>query len=50
MFENLIEVLKKNPRKIVYTEGTDARILESAARLKKAGFLTPVLVGNAPPP
>lgn len=46
MFENLIEVLKANPRKIVYTEGTDARILESAARLKKEGFLTPVLVGN----
>lgn len=45
MFENLIEVLKKNPRKIVYTEGTDARILEAAARLKKDGFLTPVLVG-----
>ena len=45
MFENLIEILKANPRKIVYTEGTDARILESAARLKKDGFLTPVLVG-----
>ena len=46
MFENLVEILKKNPRKIVYTEGTDARILESAARLKAGGFLTPVLVGN----
>ncbi len=46
MFENLIEILKKNPRRIVYTEGTDARILESADRLKKGGFLTPVLVGN----
>ena len=46
MFENLIEILKKNPRKIVYTEGTDARILESASRLKAGGFLTPVLVGN----
>lgn len=46
MFENLIDVLKKNPRKIVYPEGTDARILESAARLKKDGFLTPVLVGS----
>ena len=22
MFENLVEVLKQNPRKIVYTEGT----------------------------
>ena len=46
MFENLIEVLKNDPRKIVYTEGSDARILESAARLKKDGFLTPILVGN----
>ena len=46
MFENLVEILKANPRKIVYTEGTDARILESADRLKKGGFLTPVLVGN----
>ena len=46
MFENLVEILKANPRKIVYTEGTDARILESAARLKKDCFLTPVLVGN----
>jgi len=46
MFENLVEILKANPRKIVYTEGHDARILESAARLKQGGFLTPVLVGN----
>ena len=46
MFENLVEILKANPRKMVYTEGSDARILESAARLKKDGFLTPVLVGN----
>ena len=46
MFENLVEILKANPRKIVYTEGADARILASAARLKKEGFLTPILVGN----
>ena len=46
MFDTLIERLKANPRKIVYTEGTDARILASAARLKKDGFLTPILVGN----
>ena len=46
MFENLVEVLKQNPRKIVYTEGTDPRILEAAARLKADGFLTPILVGN----
>ena len=46
MFENLVEILKANPRRIVFTEGHDARILEAAARLKKDGFLTPVLVGN----
>ncbi len=46
MFENLIEILKANPRKIVFTEGPDARILEAAARLKAGGFLTPILVGN----
>ena len=37
MFENLIEVLKKDSRKIVFTEGTDARILEASDRLKKGG-------------
>ena len=46
MVEKLVEILKANPRKIVFTEGPDARILEAAARLKKGGFLTPILVGN----
>ena len=46
MFENLIEVLKANPRKIVLPDGPDPRILEAAARLKKEGFLTPILIGN----
>lgn len=45
MLENMIEILRKNPRRIVFPEGIDARILEAAARLKKEGFLTPVLVG-----
>ena len=46
MFKAMIEVLKANPRTIVFTEGHDARILEAASRLKKDGFLTPILVGN----
>ena len=46
MFENLIEILKANPRKIVFTEGPDPRILEASDRLKKGGFLTPVLIGK----
>ena len=46
MLDHLIERLKVNPRSLVFTEGTDARILEAAARLKLDGFITPVLIGN----
>ena len=46
MFNKLTDILKANPRRIVFPEGPDARILEASARLKKDGFLTPVLVGN----
>ena len=46
MFGKLIEGLKKNPKAIVFTEGTDARILEASARLLSGTFLKPVLVGN----
>ena len=46
MFQAMIETLKANPRKIVFTEGHDARILEATDRLVKGGFLTPILIGN----
>ena len=46
MFNAMIETLKANPRKIVFTEGHDARILEAAAKLNEGGFLTPILIGN----
>lgn len=46
MFGKLIEGLKKNPKTIVFTEGTDARILEASARLLSGTFLKPILVGN----
>ena len=46
MFQQLIDTLKKNPKKIVFTEGTDPRILEASARLLSGTWLTPVLVGN----
>ncbi len=46
MFEELIEALKAAEKKtIVFTEGTDARILEATDRLVKGGFLQPILVG-----
>lgn len=45
MFENLLAVLKANPRRLVFTEGPDPRILEAASRLKKEAILIPVLIG-----
>jgi phosphate acetyltransferase len=46
MLTNLIKVLKENPRKIVFTEGHDPRILEATQRIASDGYLTPILVGN----
>ena len=46
MFARLEAKLRENPKKIVFTEGHDPRILEAAARLKQGGFLTPILLGN----
>ena len=47
MFENLIEILKNNPRKIVLADKPDPRVLEAASRLQKDGFLSPILIGDA---
>jgi len=46
MFRKLIQKLKHNPKTIVFTEGSDPRILEASARLLSGTFLTPILVGN----
>ncbi len=45
-FGQLIGILKKNPKKIVFTEGEDARILEASSRLLASNFLHPILVGD----
>ena len=45
-FGQLIEILKKDPKKIVFTEGEDPRILEAASRLLASNFLHPILVGD----
>ena len=45
-FGQLINVLKKDPKKIVFTEGEDPRILEASSRLLASYFLHPILVGN----
>lgn len=46
MFGQLISILKKNPKKIVFTEGNDPRILEASSRLLASTFLAPILIGN----
>ena len=45
-FGGMIEKLKKNPKTIVFTEGSDARILEAASRLLASNYLRPILLGK----
>jgi phosphate acetyltransferase len=42
----MISKLKRNPKRIVFTEGSDPRILEAASRLLASSFLHPVLLGD----
>ena len=42
----MIETLKKNPRTIVFTEGTDNRILDAADKLTAEGILGVILLGT----
>lgn len=46
MFSKMIEMLQAEPRKLVFTEGCDSRILGAAARLVKEGLMTPILLGD----
>lgn len=46
MLENMIALLKENPRTLIFTEGTDPRILEAVSRLKKDQILTSILIGR----
>ena len=46
MINSLIEKIKGKGTRIVFTEGSDSRILEAAVRLHKENILTPVLLGN----
>lgn len=46
MFTKLTDNLKANPRTIVFTEGTDSRILEAADKLTTEGILSVILLGE----
>ena len=43
----MIQKLKKDPKTLVFTEGSDPRILEAASRLLAGNFIKPILLGNA---
>ena len=47
MFTKLLDALKANRRTIVFTEGTDARILEATDRLLKDDLMDVILIGAA---
>ena len=47
MFDKLVKILENSPKTIVFTEGSDPRILEAAERLLENDFLKPLLVGDA---
>ena len=46
MFDKLTAKVKAQPRTIVFTEGTDARILSAASRLLKEKLMGVILVGG----
>lgn len=46
MFDKLIAKIKAEPKTIVFTEGTDARILEAASKLLAEELMGVILVGN----
>lgn len=45
-FGGMIKKLKASPKTIVFTEGSDPRILEASARLLAGTFLKPILIGD----
>lgn len=42
----LYDTLKRHPKRIVFTEGEDIRVLEAAARLVKQEVIAPILLGD----
>ena len=46
LIANFIEKARKNPARIVYPEGADARIVAAAARVKAMGIAEPIVLGE----
>ncbi|MBK1883306.1 hypothetical protein JIN85_12840 [Luteolibacter pohnpeiensis] len=44
--QHLIEQLRRHPKRVVFTEGEDVRVLQAAARLVQLEAVAPILLGN----
>jgi len=42
----IFETVKRHPKRVVFSEGEDERMIRAAAQFKKAGYGTPILVGR----
>lgn len=43
---HLLDQLRRHPKRVVFTEGEDIRVIEAAARLVKEEVVAPILLGN----
>ena len=46
LITHLIEQLRRHPKRVVFTEGEDIRVIEAAARLVREEAVAPILLGN----
>lgn len=46
VIRHLMETLRRHPKRVVFTEGEDLRVIEAAARLVKEEVVAPILLGN----
>ncbi|MCU0753288.1 MAG: phosphate acyltransferase [Akkermansiaceae bacterium] len=43
---HLLDQLRRHPKRVVFTEGEDIRVIEAAARLVREEVVAPILLGN----
>lgn len=46
MVRHLIEILRRHPKRVVFTEGEDIRVIRAAAMLVENEAVAPILLGN----
>jgi len=47
--QHLVEQLRRHPKRVVFTEGEDVRVIEAAARLVALEAVAPILLGRPEP-